>query len=92
MKPICNNPFFEYQFDMYVHPNLSQFCIEVVRAGHDYNFFSFKEESTMLEHFAFLLLSLGMSQSDVDELTYDQYGQVKVNINGMEITANCLPF
>ena len=92
MKPICNNPYLEYQFEMYVHPKSSQFCIKVTRAGHDYNFFSFKDETTMLEHFAFLLLSLGMSQSEVDKLTYDQFGQVKVNIKGIEVVADCLPF
>ena len=92
MKEICNNPFLRYQFKPNSGYLTDQYSIHVKNSDGTFNFIGFKDETTMLDHFAFLLLSLGMSQSDVEELQYDEYGQVRVNIKGIEIVADCLPF
>lgn len=92
MKSICNNPFLRYQFKPNSGYLTDQFSIQVKQDNGAFRVIGFNDEVTMLEHFAFLLLSLGMSQSDVEELQYDEYGQVRVNIKGMEIVAECLPF
>ena len=92
MKPICNNPFLEYQFKTDSGYCTDQYSVQVKQSDGTFRFIGFNDEHSMLEHFAFLLCSLGMSQREVEKLQYNQYGQVKVNIKGMEIVADCLPF